>query len=316
MAPLTDEIIRAAAFASLRSIVTLFGQPISWSEISSGFKVGDEKILFANRARGIFKPAVMRRGVLSVKTTVPRLGRGARYADIHDDSGSFTYRLQGTDPDAHDNRRLRESFEDQSPLIYFFGVSETRYEAIWPAFVTVWNPESLSVQIEIGTRLSEAPTERAVREIERRYATRETKQRLHQSAFREMILDAYQERCAFSGLPVRRLLQAAHIVADSQAEGIASVKNGVALSTIHHAAFDAHLLGVDADGVIAVSEQLWRCTTDRCWNMASRLSKAADFISRNGRPTGRIAICWRGVTSSTQNQTNRAIRLRQRENFL
>jgi putative restriction endonuclease len=257
MAPQTDEIIRAAAFAALGSIVNLYGQPLSWGEISQGFRVGDERILFANRARGIFKPAVMQRGVLSVKTTVPRMGRGARYADIHDESGSFTYRLQGSDPNAHDNRRLRESYKDQSPLIYFFGVSETRYEVIWPAFVTEWNPESLSVQIEVGTRLSEAPTESApAREIERRYVTRETKQRLHQSAFREIVLDAYQERCAFSGLPVRRLLQAAHIVADSEAEGIASVRNGIALSTLHHAAFDAHLLGISPDGMIAVSDRL------------------------------------------------------------
>lgn len=254
---LNDEVIRSAAFAALNSIVKVCGQPLTWSEIAQGFSAGGERILFANRARGIFKPMAMQRGVLSVKTTVPRVGRGARYADLHADTGSFTYRLQGTAPNAHDNRRLRESFEDQSPVIYFYGISETRYEAIWPAFVTAWNPESLSVQIGVGTRLSEAPTEPAVaREIERRYATRETKQRLHQSAFREMVLDAYAARCAFSGLPVRRLLQAAHIVADSEADGIASVRNGIALSTIHHAAFDAHLLGVDADGVIAVSERL------------------------------------------------------------
>jgi putative restriction endonuclease len=199
----------------------------------------------------------MQRGVLSIKTTVPRTGRGARYADVQDDSGSFIYRLQGSDPNAHDNRRLRESYGDQSPLVYFYGVSETRYEAIWPAFVTAWNPVDLSVQIDVGTRISEGPTETpAAREIERRYAMRETKQRLHQSAFREMVLDAYHERCAFSALPVRRLLQAAHIVADSEAGGIAAVRNGIALSTIHHAAFDAHLLGIDPDGKIAVSERL------------------------------------------------------------
>jgi putative restriction endonuclease len=261
MATLNDEIIRAAAFAALGSIVIIQGQPLSWKEIIQGFMVGGEKVLFANRARGIFKPAIMQRGVLSVKTTVPRLGRGARYADVHDDSGSFIYRLQGNDPHAHDNKRLRENFEDQSPIIYFYGVSETRYEAIWPAFVTAWNPDDLSVQIDVGTRISEAPTEPpAAREVERRYATRETKQRLHQSAFREMVLDAYQERCAFSGLPVRRLLQAAHIVADSEAEGIAAVRNGIALSTIHHAAFDAHLLGIDPDGKVAVSKRLMQLT--------------------------------------------------------
>ena len=201
----------------------------------------------------------MQRGVLSVKTTVPRTGRGARYADIQDDTGSFIYRLQGEDPESHDNRRLRETYEDQSPIIYFYGISETRYEAIWPAFVTSWDPSTLSVQIE-AEGISPVPMNRidVPQEIERRYATREVKQRLHQSAFREMILDAYQDRCAFSGLPVRRLLQAAHIVPDREAEGIASVRNGIALSTIHHAAFDAHLLGITPDGTIEVSDRLMR----------------------------------------------------------
>jgi putative restriction endonuclease len=258
MAHPSDEIIRSAAFAALGSIVNIYGQPLSWSEISQGFVVGGEKVLFANRARGIFKPAIMQRGVLSVKTTVPRVGRGARYADIHDDGGTFIYRLQGSDPTAHDNRRLRESYEDQSPLIYFYGISETRYEIIWPVFVTAWNPADLSVQIEVGTRITEAPPSEstASREIERHYATRLTKQRLHQSAFREMILDAYDDRCAVSGLPVRRLLQAAHIMADAEIEGIAAVRNGIALSTIHHAAYDAHLLGINPDGVVSVSEKL------------------------------------------------------------
>jgi hypothetical protein len=92
MAAHPDETIRATAFAALNSIVGIYGQPLSWGEISQGFNLGGEKILFATRARGIFKPAVMQRGVLSIKTTVPRVGRGARYADIHDDSGSFIYR--------------------------------------------------------------------------------------------------------------------------------------------------------------------------------------------------------------------------------
>jgi putative restriction endonuclease len=109
MAALTDEIIRTVAFAALGSIVNRYGQPLSWGEISQGFRVGEERILFANRARGIFKPTVMQRGILSVKTTVPRTGRCARYADLHDESGSFIYRLQGNDPGAHDNRRLREA---------------------------------------------------------------------------------------------------------------------------------------------------------------------------------------------------------------
>ena len=49
---------------------------------------------------------------------------------------------------------------------------------------------------------------------ERRYALRVVKQRLHQTSFREAVIAAYNGRCAVSGLPKRRLLDAAHINSD------------------------------------------------------------------------------------------------------
>jgi putative restriction endonuclease len=70
------------------------------------------------------------------------------------------------------------------------------------------------------------------------------------------VLQAYDERCAFSRLPIRRLLQAAHIVADTHELGVPSVQNGIALSALHHAAFDANLLGIDPDYVIRVGDRL------------------------------------------------------------
>ena len=52
-------------------------------------------------------------------------------------------------------------------------------------------------------------------------------------------------------------MDAAHIVADSdEAMGHAMVPNGIPLSKIHHAAFDAHLIGIDPDYKLHVSPQL------------------------------------------------------------
>ncbi|MDP6537978.1 MAG: hypothetical protein QF410_00370, partial [Planctomycetota bacterium] len=45
--------------------------------------------------------------------------------------------------------------------------------------------------------------------LERRYALRVVKQRLHQASFREAVITAYDGRCALSGLPEQRLLDAA-----------------------------------------------------------------------------------------------------------
>ena len=91
----------------------------------------------------------------------------------------------------------------------------------------------------------------------RRYALREVKQRLHQASFREAVISAYKGRCALSGLPEVRLLDAAHILPDKhEMLGQPVVQNGIPLSKIHHAAFDAHLIGIDPDFRIHVSDRL------------------------------------------------------------
>ena len=92
---------------------------------------------------------------------------------------------------------------------------------------------------------------------ERRYGLRLLRQRLHQATFREAVLAAYGGRCAISRSPEPRLLDAAHIVADrDQEHGQPIVPNGLPLSKVHHAAFDANLIGIDPDFRIHVSPRL------------------------------------------------------------
>jgi putative restriction endonuclease len=92
---------------------------------------------------------------------------------------------------------------------------------------------------------------------ERRYALREIKARLHQASFRDAVLSAYGGCCAISHLPEPRLLDAAHIVTDADEQlGQPIVSNGLPLTKIHHAAFDAHLIGIDPDFRIHVSDRL------------------------------------------------------------
>jgi len=78
--------------------------------------------------------------------------------------------------------------------------------------------------------------------LERRCALRAVKQRLDQASFREAVITAYSVRCALSGLPESLLLDA-DIVADKDEQFRRPVvPNGIPLSKIHHAAFDAHLI--------------------------------------------------------------------------
>jgi putative restriction endonuclease len=83
------------------------------------------------------------------------------------------------------------------------------------------------------------------------------KQRLHQASFREAVITAYGGRCALSRLPEPMLLDAAHIVEDHHERlGQPVIPNGIPLSKIHHAAFDAHLIGIDPDYRLHVSDRL------------------------------------------------------------
>jgi putative restriction endonuclease len=94
----------------------------------------------------------------------------------------------------------------------------------------------------------------------RAYATREARHRLHQQRFKLDVMRAYRHRCAICALRERALVQAAHIVPDSEDQAIAAVVNGLALCAIHHLAFDRNVLGIDPDGVVHIADRVLRET--------------------------------------------------------
>ena len=92
----------------------------------------------------------------------------------------------------------------------------------------------------------------------RAYATRDARYRLHQQRFKVDVMRAYRHRCAICMLRERELVQAAHIVPDTETAGIAAVVNGLALCAIHHLAFDRNLVGIDPAGVVHIAKRLLR----------------------------------------------------------
>src|SRR4051812_7348447 len=120
-----DLDLRAAALSHVSVLAQKHGV-LSWTQINDGFEFRDERVRLATRARGIFKPAQMKRGALSIRTPVLRAGRERRYDDqIGSHNPFFAYRYQGTDPEAADNRALRECLRESLPIIYFYGTEET-----------------------------------------------------------------------------------------------------------------------------------------------------------------------------------------------
>lgn len=254
-----DADIRISAFQHLRAAVRAYGGPLPWSLLKEGFVSRGRRFLFASAAEGIFRPIGMS-GVLSLKTVVPRPKGRIWYHDqappeLVSRDDTLSYAFTGANPENTRNRWLKEAMNEQTPLIYFFGVAPGLYEPLFPAFVTEWRPDQLSCGLSFSSA-SDGDFRVPIPPPERRYAFRTVQQRLHQAVFRERVLAAYGHRCALSGLPEPRLIDAAHIVPDDEELGQPDVRNGICMSKIHHAAYDAGLIGIDPDFTVHVSEQL------------------------------------------------------------
>jgi putative restriction endonuclease len=80
--------------------------------------------------------------LLSIKTIFPKPGGKVWYDDqrdvhrqIFEGDETIDYAFMGENPDAADNRWLREASENRIPIIYFLGIAPGRYKAIFPAFI-------------------------------------------------------------------------------------------------------------------------------------------------------------------------------------
>ena len=258
-----DQTLRLAAFDAVRRLTEIRGDLTS-NDLRGGFEFQGERIPLINPQRGIFKPRQMQ-FLLSIRTVFPRSGARVWYDDqrdvhrqIYEGDDAVDYAFMGNNPDAADNRWLREAMENRVPVIYFLGVAPGCYQAFLPTFIVGWDRSALKARVAFGMA-EQSETQLLDSVAERRYALREVKQRLHQASFREAVISAYNGRCALSGLPEQLLLDAAHIIADKDERlGQPVVPNGIPLSKIHHAAFDAHLIGIDPDYRIHVSDRLLR----------------------------------------------------------
>jgi hypothetical protein len=166
-----DQRMRQAAFLEVRRRAELRDQLTS-EDLALGFQFEGRRYPLVNPQRGIFKPREMA-GLLSIRTVVPRSGARVWYDDqreahqqIYAGDEFVDYAFTGKNPDAAENRWLRDAMVNRTPIIYFLGT---------------------------------APGERL-------------------------------------GQPI--------------------ITNGIPLSKLHHAAFDAHLIGVSPDYRVVVSDRL------------------------------------------------------------
>ena len=246
-----DTRIRGAAFDWLADQVAFHGDVLPRATLAQGFEFQGQRVPLIG-PQGIFKPALMEIPI-SI-TTSPR----GPYEDTIGSDNLLRYRYRGTDPSHRDNAGVRSAMNYALPLAYFHGIVPGRYLAMWPVYVVGDAPETLtfSVAIDDAVHSSLFPKEEGVTggiaEVRREYATSLARRRLHQRAFRELVLLAYRNQCALCRLRHSELLDAAHIVPDAEPGGEPVIQNGIALCRLHHAAFDRFFLAVRPDHIIEV----------------------------------------------------------------
>ncbi|MDE2764170.1 MAG: HNH endonuclease [Gemmatimonadota bacterium] len=250
-----DARLRAAAFEWLASQSSIHGDVLPRQILTDGFDSLGHRIRLLG-PQGIFKPKAMALP-LSI-ATVP----SGPYGDAFGSDNLLQYQYRGTDPGHRDNVGLRFAMQHRLPLAYFHRILPGKYLAVWPVYVVGDAPERLTFSVELAAGGSNllGPTDWGNVEagIRRRYATVEVQRRLHQGEFRERVLRAYRHQCALCRLRHDELLDAAHIIPDSDPGGTPTVSNGLALCRLHHAAFDRFFVGIRKDYIIQVRPDVLR----------------------------------------------------------
>ena len=259
--PHNSRNIITKALAHLVQLEIIYGDAVPSHELSKGFMFNGELINFRSSANGIFKPRQMDKHVLSIITTIPKEGGSNIYKDYEGDDGAYYYSFEKQGKSDYRNNYLIESYESETPFIYFKAIADKVYQCIWPCYVDEIDYEKRMFKIIVGERPQIIGSEQYAKyakpkSIQAKYYVRETKVRGHQAEFREEVLKAYSRKCAITGLPDSRLLQAAHIIPDAEYSGVQTVRNGLALNYLHHKAYDSFLLGIDGNYKVHISNQL------------------------------------------------------------
>ncbi len=250
-----DARLRAAAFEWLASQSSIHGDVLPRKILTEGFDFAGHRIRLLG-PQGIFKPRAM-----AVPLSIATVPSGP-YSDAFGSDNLLQYQYRGTDPDHRDNVGLRLAMRERLPLAYFHRILPGKYLAVWPVYMVGDALERLTFFVELAAAESNllGPTDWGDVEpgIRRRYATVEVQRRLHQGEFRERVLRAYRHQCALCRLRHDELLDAAHIIPDSEPEGTPTVSNGLALCRLHHAAFDRFFVGIREDYIIQVRPDVLR----------------------------------------------------------
>lgn len=202
-----------------------------------------------DQSRGIWNPRDLL-GTLSVVSSPD-----GPYADAHLGDSLFAYDYRAGSNDG-DNTKLRRAFALGLPLILLRKIQKGVYVPVFPVYAVQDDIANRRFLLALDEGLRSVADPLHLKPIERAYAEKVTKQRLHQPEFRGRVLLAYQHKCTVCTLRHGQLLDAAHIICDGKPHGEPIVNNGLSMCKIHHAAYDANLLGISPDYGVRINKAL------------------------------------------------------------
>ena len=217
----------------------------------SGLMVDGERHRIVDTSKGIWNPRHLA-ATLSVVSSPD-----GPYDDRELDGALFRYAYRAGSIQG-DNTKLRRAYELELPIILLRKINTGTFVPVFPVYVI----DDDTVRHEFVLSLDESVRFMTNPDLgpQRSYVEQLVRRRLHQAEFRGRVLQAYATQCAICNLRLGRLLEAAHIIGDAENEGDPVVPNGLSLCKIHHAAYDADLVGISPAFVVVVNRELLETT--------------------------------------------------------
>lgn len=246
---LLEEEFRQLVMAAVAERAAANGGVISRGELSSLLLANGETRRVIDTSRGIWNP----RDLVATLSIVS--SPSGPYDDRDVDGGLFHYDYRAGSTEG-DNAKLRRAFELGLPIILLRKIDNGIYLPVLPTYVVADDITNRQFVLALDESLRFLANPLSPTLAEKRYAERVVQARLHQPEFRARVIRAYRATCAICSLKHADLLDAAHIIGDSENGGDPIVTNGLSLCKIHHAAYDRNLLGISADYIVHLNQEL------------------------------------------------------------
>lgn len=222
---------------------------VTWAELVEGCPTNLGVISLA-WTRGIWNPKQLD------ETLSIMISSDGPYADKWIDEAIIKYAYQGESGFEGNNTKLRRAMQAKAPIIVLQRIEQSIFVPRYPAYVVQDDLQQREFLVDLTKSITLSATEEKEADLDKSYRDQKIKVRIHQPRFRAQVLRAYEEVCAVCELRHIELLDAAHILPDAHPDGIAAVRNGLALCKLHHSAYDKNLMGISPDYTIRIQEHL------------------------------------------------------------